>query len=628
MVIVGVRRRWRLLRVTLAALAALGLVGVAFAGIESPVGAQQRDGVDQATTDRRAATSIIFKKPTFAPGVAPNIRVGERFKIEIHDVPQGVTAHIYLTGPIQPEGRCPASTREAMPRRVGPGPSTGSGYYDSMKIDGCAVGTGNIRVVNADESERYATASIKVRAATGTRTPTPTPRPTSAPQPPQPPVSGAPSFGNVAAADYRFRVGHRLVDLTLPAASGGNGTLTYSLAPPLGNGLAFDAATQTISGTPAAAANRATYIYTVTDADRKTAQIPVSITVFDIAETVLEGGGARPLLESTWGVLGYRAVVLREGTISRTDGHQLRLRIPAGAGFQFGRTCTWPAAAPTDTTMLESSWLPSNYGSHVVRCALGGGDAVRVEVQARLGDGGTPAVLYDATMDIKQSWHRHDHTVAYYIRGASVTTIHGVTVGTSITGVTTDTQEGLFPASTSTPNPALTEPANYVKAAEAWENVRARGVTVTPATAEAGSDVVIEGYWDPNLGKGDDSHCGGSIACTHAAGTYPHIGNGQRFLIENPPHWGHEDNPRMWTDDLGEWWRMTDKFEYLPRLLAHELGHTLGLGDGANGDDVMAWATREPRPCSFTAQVIDRCGFSDGDMQGLRAIYAHHRDDH
>ena len=184
------------------------------------------------------------------------------------------------------------------------------------------------------------------REATRTPTPTRTRQPTPVPTPPpSTPVSGAPSFGPVAAVDHKFRVRDRLVDLSLPAATGGNGTLTYSIAPALrsgltfdmGNGLTFDAAMRAISGTPTAAANRTTYIYTATDEDEDTAQISVYVTVFDIGETVVEGGVARPLLESTWGVLGYHTVVLGEGTISRTDGHQLRLRIPAGAGFQFGQ---------------------------------------------------------------------------------------------------------------------------------------------------------------------------------------------------------------------------------------------------------------------------------------------------
>ena len=38
--------------------------------------------------------------------------------------------------------------------------------------------------------------------------------------------------------------------VNLPAASGGDGTLTYSLAPEPPAGLSFDAAARTITGTP------------------------------------------------------------------------------------------------------------------------------------------------------------------------------------------------------------------------------------------------------------------------------------------------------------------------------------------------------------------------------------------
>ena len=55
----------------------------------------------------------------------------------------------------------------------------------------------------------------------------------------------------------------RLATVTLPAATGGDGTLTYALSPSLPSGLSFDADARTISGTPSAAAASATYTYTV-----------------------------------------------------------------------------------------------------------------------------------------------------------------------------------------------------------------------------------------------------------------------------------------------------------------------------------------------------------------------------
>ena len=69
-----------------------------------------------------------------------------------------------------------------------------------------------------------------------------------------------------------FVVGQRVEDLVLPEASGGTAPLTYSLSPALPAGLAFDAATRTIAGTPQAAAETA-YTYTVTDANGASASL-------------------------------------------------------------------------------------------------------------------------------------------------------------------------------------------------------------------------------------------------------------------------------------------------------------------------------------------------------------------
>ena len=69
------------------------------------------------------------------------------------------------------------------------------------------------------------------------------------------------------------------VNVTLPAASGGNAPLTYSVAPSLPSGLTFTASTRTITGTPTTPQSHAEYAYHVTDADGDTASISFGITI-------------------------------------------------------------------------------------------------------------------------------------------------------------------------------------------------------------------------------------------------------------------------------------------------------------------------------------------------------------
>ncbi len=76
-----------------------------------------------------------------------------------------------------------------------------------------------------------------------------------------------PTFGMETVADQTYTADQAITIFTLPAATGGNGTLTYSLAPALPGGLTFNAVARTISGTPTAAASATAYTYTARDAD-------------------------------------------------------------------------------------------------------------------------------------------------------------------------------------------------------------------------------------------------------------------------------------------------------------------------------------------------------------------------
>ena len=98
------------------------------------------------------------------------------------------------------------------------------------------------------------------------------------------------SFEDGSAPDNQiYTVDTAISTLALPEATGGNGTLTYSLIPQV-SGLAFDATTRQLSGTPTTA-DAHSMTYTATDEDGDTATLGFTITVQALGGGMTVGEG-------------------------------------------------------------------------------------------------------------------------------------------------------------------------------------------------------------------------------------------------------------------------------------------------------------------------------------------------
>ena len=94
-----------------------------------------------------------------------------------------------------------------------------------------------------------------------------------------------PSFGSTASPVYSW-VKDNAVSQALPAATGGDGGVTYSIEESLPAGLGFAAATRTVSGTPTAAQAAANYTLAATDADGDKVTLRFSIEIQEITVSI------------------------------------------------------------------------------------------------------------------------------------------------------------------------------------------------------------------------------------------------------------------------------------------------------------------------------------------------------
>ena len=117
--------------------------------------------------------------------------------------------------------------------------------------------------------------SIRIRArnANGTSSPTPKLEATTLAA-----AVVALSFGSETIANQAWVVG-TAATVTLPEATGGVGTIVYSLSPALPAGKTFTASTRVLAGTPTGRFSSATFTYTATDGDSNEVELTFTIVV-------------------------------------------------------------------------------------------------------------------------------------------------------------------------------------------------------------------------------------------------------------------------------------------------------------------------------------------------------------
>ena len=192
-------------------------------------------------------------------------------------------------------------------------------------------------------------------------------------------LDSKPSFGSSTVADHTYIKG-KAASLTLPQATGGNGTLTYSLTGTLPRGLEFDAGSRTLSGTPEQVAAATSLTYSVSDSDNDSAGLDFSVSVRSpTAPTITVSGTQATLNEGTYATAtdtGYRLATSSESdtapTLSLSGDNRFelsgnRVQVVAGSTFDYETKHSFDLVAiardKDDITLTDTVSLTVNIGN-------------------------------------------------------------------------------------------------------------------------------------------------------------------------------------------------------------------------------------------------------------------------
>ena len=182
-----------------------------------------------------------------------------------------------------------------------------------------------------------------------------------------------PSFGDATVADQTWAQDAVIDALTLPAASGTGGALTYALTPSLPDGVTFDASTRTLSGTPTAVQDAVEYTYTATNADSDAATLSFEITVAPALrdDAVFVSYTGVPSKMAAGGTATVTVTMRNTGTTTWTSSAGYRLgsqRPQDNETWGFSRVSLPSDVAPDATAAFTFTiTAPETTGSHRFR---------------------------------------------------------------------------------------------------------------------------------------------------------------------------------------------------------------------------------------------------------------------
>ena len=186
-----------------------------------------------------------------------------------------------------------------------------------------------------------------------------------------------PIFGDATVAPQRYRKGTEIDPLTLPAATGGDGSLTYTLSPALPEGLEYTAPADATSGgalagTPAVSAQAAAYTLTVTDSDGDTATLEFTLEVEqDLKPTFGDATVApqRYVQDTEIARLALPAATGGDGSLTYT----LSPALPEGLEY------TAPADATSGGALTGTPAVPAQAAAYTLTVTDSDGDTATLE---------------------------------------------------------------------------------------------------------------------------------------------------------------------------------------------------------------------------------------------------------